>query len=520
MLCVVNSSRSIPTLWLAAALLCLAAAVTPATAQDSWSAKRAAARALRTQLVAEAHADAANRADHAAKAISALLDRVASGQVTARFEDLAQLIAGLGRLDASRLGKLPKRLTALTPAQAPDTLDDPAPWDAALQQVRDAVTDRPYTLLKRAANAGEVGLAVELMWEVLWFNPDHAKIRKGLGMGRLPAKLEAKAALDRTRARDAFKGNRIRYERFDPDRLWYRAFDAARLKEGLVWSPQLGWANPAYPDRYDRGGVFDLQQRKWVTLQSANAYHSRPERAWEVRTEHLIIRGTADLAVLADAATQLNAFRREIFGLYAGFFLASDEHDVLRLALGLADTKPLEVWILRDHAQYLQVSGAPAWSGGVYIPSQGVCYFYGRVNPTMFHEFTHQILGVFAGRNSAPAWLVEGIAVHTETAAFKQGRVAIRGARPSHKFSVPELMKLKTNRAWHAWHGSGDNPSAYADAGSLVTFCMNADDARHRADTLDFIRDSYLGRTRGREIWDYLGVEQNTFVRDYERWRR
>jgi len=49
---------------------------------------------------------------------------------------------------------------------------------------------------------------------------------------------------------------------------------------------------------------------------------------------------------------------------------------------------------------------------------------------------------------------------------------------------------------------------------------MNADDARHRADTLDFIRDSYLGRTRGREIWDYLGVEQNTFVRDYERWRR
>ena len=82
-----------------------------------------------------------------------------------------------------------------------------------------------------------------------------------------------------------------------------------------MWSPQLGWANPAYPDRYDRGGVFDLQQRKWVTLQSANAYHSRPERAWEVRTEHLIIRGTADLAVLADAATQLNAFRREIFGL-------------------------------------------------------------------------------------------------------------------------------------------------------------------------------------------------------------
>ena len=72
MLCVVNSSRSIPTLWLAAALLCLAAVASPATAQDRWSAKRAAARALRTQLVAEAHADAAHRADHAAKAISAL----------------------------------------------------------------------------------------------------------------------------------------------------------------------------------------------------------------------------------------------------------------------------------------------------------------------------------------------------------------------------------------------------------------------------------------------------------------
>ena len=129
----------------------------------------------------------------------------------------------------------------------------------------------------------------------------------------------------------------------------------------------------------------------------------------------------------------------------------------------------------------------------------------------MFHEFTHQILQVFAGKNDAPAWLVEGIAVYTQTATFDRGRVVIPGARPSHALSVNDLMMLKTNAAWHAYHGGGGRQSAYPDAGSLVTYGMNAEDGRFRADLIDFVRDSYFGRTRGAALWDYLGLGEKEF---------
>lgn len=501
------------------ALLVLPASV--GQAQSGWKAKRAVLREQRAQLVTEAQADAAARADQAAGVIRGLVDRIESGELAAEFEPLGQLLAGLGRLDKSRLGDLRARVAGLSARQAPEALTGKAKaaWTAALAQAHTQITQRPFKLMTRAADAGEVALATELMWEALWFNPDHAAIRKGLGLVTLPAKVRAKTELAPTPARAAVTAKRIDYDRFDPDRRWYSAFAAARLKEGLVWDTTLGWVNPKFRDRYARGGIFDIQQRKWVTLEAANAYHATPDRAWEIRTEHLLIRGTADLSVLVDAATQLEAFYREIFGIYANFFAASGRHDVLRLALGLVEIEPLELWILRDRAQYLAVSGAPEWSGGVFIPSKGVSYFFGRVGQTMFHEFTHQILRVFTGRNDAPSWLTEGIAVFTQTAKFNRGRVEIPGSRPSRTFTLEDLMKLDSGRAWHAWHDSRDKPSAYADAGSLVTFGMNAQDGRCRADTIDFISDAYLGRLRNRQMWDYFGMDQNALIRGYDQWR-
>ncbi len=504
---------------LVVALMVLPASV--GQAQSGWKAKRAVLREQRSQLVAEAQADAAARCDQAVSVIRGLVERIESGELTAAFEPLGQLLAGLGRLDESRLGDLRARVAGLSERQAPEALTGKAKaaWDAALAQAHTQITERPFKLMTRAADAGEVGLATELMWEVLWFNPDHTAIRKGLGLVTLPEKVRSKVQLAPTPARAAVKAKRMDYARFDPDRRWYSAFAAARLKEGLVWDATLGWVNPKFRDRYARGGVFDLQQRKWVSLQAANAYHSTPDRAWEIRTEHLLIRGTADLSVLADAATQLEAFYREIFGIYANFFAGSGRHDVLRLSLGLVQTEPLEIWILRDREQYLAVSGAPQWSGGVFIPSKGLSYFYGRVGETMFHEFTHHILREFTGRNQAPSWLTEGIAVFTQTAKFKRGRVEIPGARPSRAFSLDELMELRSGRAWHAWHNNRENPSAYADAGSLVTFGMNVQDGRCRADTIDFIGDAYLGKLRGREMWDYLGMDRQALARGYDQWR-
>ena len=96
--------------------------------------QRAALRAQRLALVTQAHDDAQARGEHARAAVEALLQRVEGGELTADFEDLAQLMAGLGRMDKGLLEDRPRRLATLTDEQAPATLPRKAQkaWAAAL----------------------------------------------------------------------------------------------------------------------------------------------------------------------------------------------------------------------------------------------------------------------------------------------------------------------------------------------------------------------------------------------------
>ncbi|MEE9403692.1 MAG: hypothetical protein V3V20_02260, partial [Algisphaera sp.] len=283
----------------------------PAWGQSArWFDRRAEQRENRQALVGQAQADKQVRVQQAQEAVGTLIEQVENNELVADFEDLAQLLAGLGRLDEGALGNLLDRLVALTPDQAPVEMsnENQTVWDEAVGSTREVVTARPLDLMRRAADAGEVSLAVELMWEVLWFDPDHPVIRKALGMRRISAKLQERVMLAFATPRDAVSEKAIDYDRFDPNRNWYTRFAAERLQDGLVWDTGLGWVNPKHKKRYARGGVYDLQRRGWFTLDEANAFHAQVGKQWEIRTEHLLIRGTAELSILADAATQLEAF--------------------------------------------------------------------------------------------------------------------------------------------------------------------------------------------------------------------
>ena len=323
--------------------VCVVSAPPAAGQSRKFMTQRAEARAQRQSLVQQAHDDAQARGQRAQAAVATLLGRVEDGELTADFEDLAQLMAGLGRLDQDLLGDLPGRLTALTDTQAPAELSRPAQaaWTAALGEAQVAATDRPVELMRKAAGAGEVSLAVDLMWEALWFDPDQPVIRKALKMRQLDKKMQDRARLDQSSPRQAVTAKGLDYERFDPNRNWFTAFAADRLKGGLVWDPGLGWVKPTDKAKYARGGVYDLQRRGWFMVPEANAFHAQPGRPWEIRTEHLLIRGTADLAIMAGrghAARSLSP--RDLWDLRRIFFPAAGRLDVLRLALGLVDSKP------------------------------------------------------------------------------------------------------------------------------------------------------------------------------------
>lgn len=497
--------------------LAVSVCVSPEAVADQWHERRAKDRQARLDLRNAAQADREARAAHAESQIAALFDQVEAGEVNIAGDDLWQLLAGLGRLSPDHLGGLPERLREL---KVQDVDSDPAGLKA-LADTRRSITARPWELLRNAAGAGHVQLATEFMWEVLYFDPDYEPIRKALGQQKINPDKVGKLKTEQIVGELAQRLPEIKD--LHPNRYWFSPFDAARLKQGFWWDERFGWIDAQYPERYEKGFVYDLQRKKWTTLVEANAYHARPGRDWVIRTEHMLISGTASLNVLAEVAGRLEALYDEIFRTFPGFFTDSRRVDAMRFALGLADHQPFPVWVYADHAEYVQRSDAVSWSAGVFNPANGTAYFYGRPSQTMYHEFTHQVLHVMTGSNRAPAWLTEGIAVYTQSVTFGIRGAEFPGAPANGGWSLDDLFALRGGDDWYRAYEIAqrkNRPSPYGSAGSVVTFAMQTNDHNLQADFVDFLRDSYRGRTGGRDIWEYLGMTRDEFGRAYGGWLR
>lgn len=491
--------------------------LTPSVQADAWQNRRAQMRDQRNDLRNAADEDRQARAATARQAIATLVDEVEAGKVQVQTEAIWQLLAGLGRLSEAHLGDLPERVRSLDVADESDTAGQ-----QTLARVHKTVTQRPWDLLQRAVRLGHVSLACDFMWEILFFDPDFEPIRKTLGQRKVNTDrvkgLPLAAVIDGPLARRMPEVRALH-----PNRYWFSRFDAARLQQGLWWDSRFGWIVAEHYDRYERGYVFDLQRKQWTSLAEANAFHAKHGEDWVIRTEHLLIHGTADLQTLATVADHLESLYDEIFRAFPGFFSHSRRMDALQLALGLAEHEPLEIWVYRDRQEYLQRADAVAWSGGIFRPTDNTAHFYGRPTTVMYHEFTHQVLHVLTSRNRSPSWLTEGIAMYTETVTFGIHGAQFRGGQPEGSWSVEELLRLRDGKDWYRAVETAEREnrrSPYGASGSLVTFCMNAFDGRLKADFVDYLRDSYRGQTQGRQVWDYMGLSEADFIPAYQKWGR
>ena len=462
-----------------------------------------------------AQADREARAEHDRTQIQALFEQVRNGEVVIAKEDLWQLLAGLGRLSPDHLGDLPEQLQnmAVTAEKS-----NPA-GRQALANTRQSITERPWELLRKSAQVGNVELATEFMWEVLYFDPDFEPIRKALGQKKVnPDKVKG---LRTAQVEGKLAQRMPQIKNLHPNRYWFSPFDAARLKQGYWWDERYGWILAKFAQRYEKGYIYDLQRKQWATLQEANEYHARPGRDWQVRTEHLLISGTADLQKLVDVANHLEAMYDEIFRTFPTFFSDSHRVDVMRSALGLAEHEPFEVWVYATRDEYIQRADAVRWSGGVFNPTTEEAYFYGGPSPTMYHEFTHQVLHLMTGGNRAPSWLTEGIAVYAQSVTFGIDGAHFPGARPNNSWSIDELFKLRRGDDWYRAVETAQRKhrqTPYGPSGSLVTFAMKLEDGRLRTDFIDYLRDNYRGQAGTRDLWDYLGMSEQAFRQAYAKW--
>lgn len=470
-------------------------------AQDRWSAERAQLRQHRATLREQAAADVARRASDAADAIHQLISHAESQRVAGQDNDIASMIRGLRRLDPEKAQALSEQLATLEAEPEESTRMEERTWQRQLDRAKRSALSRTGTLLNRAIDMSLHDLAHGFLIEILAFDPDNAGIRRGLGQVQVEGR-------------------------------WLTPHQQQMARQGLWWDEKLGWIVARDAERYADGEYFDLQSRSWTTLEQANQRRSELDHEWVINTGNIQLHTTLDLQDAIAMVTLLEEFYAGIFAAYAGFF-TSGRSDY-RLIMGMAEHDPLVIWIYRDRDQFrshalARRANAPDWSAGFWSPRDGASFFYGTDERVMFHEFTHQIFHIFAGGNRAPVWITEGVAIYSETPAFVDGLLHLgsydsarrvqthrNNARQQQHRRINDLLNLDHQR-WSGAQGS-DVHRNYDAAGALTWFWMEADDRRYRADFVDYVRDAYRNQTRGRQLWDYLGMSRAAFIQHYQQW--
>jgi hypothetical protein len=479
---------------MARCILFILALLIPLQAADAWSDQRAALRKARADQLAVVAKEEAVRGREAAAELGKLITRLGPTPSATAAAQVRVLLGGLRRLDAAAADGLTTRLAAL-----PAGTGDPRAALADLAQVRSRILKPLEDGAQRALQARVPEVAYRFMRHVQAFWPEHPVLHRNLGL--------------------TWKDGR-----------WVGPRVVQRMSAGMAWDAELGWIIARDRHKYANGEYFDEQAARWTTLAEADAAHASLADPWKFETEHLAITGTAPLRQLVATANRLEAFYAQIFAAYSAFF-GNGEND-LKLIFGLRDHEPLRLHIARDKELYqaaVTAAGSdPGWSEGMWIPRANSSFAIAGSDTTIYHEFTHQILYVFTGRNRSPQWLTEAVAQYTEAPDWVDGELVL-GRLASNKdiqrhltavrggthLEVEALMQINDRTAWS---GAADPQPQYRAAAALAWWCMEADDRRYRADFVDFLRDSYKGETTGHDLWDYLGLTRSQFLDAYRRW--
>ena len=180
--------------------------------------------------------------------------------------------------------------------------------------------------------------------------------------------------------------------------------------------------------------------REWIRE------HDEETRAWsdraKIKRENYRTQTNAGYEILircSEAMEQMNAFYRKFFR----YGTEEDGGSVSRIDLN----------IYADRDEYLQKTGAPEWSGGLFTGSSVETFvtdggFEGTVG-TLFHEAAHQFVGL---ATSAGGWLNEGIASFFEgTRILSNGTVQMN--LPANHRLFPLARRLE--KGWMSDRSDG-----------------------------------------------------------------
>ena len=331
----------------------------------------------------------------------------------ASLETLARWCSDHDLADAAKTVRAagdPARGVALTqalphriqPPLSPDLPTDQRYWQSQLRLLRSKQGLAVYRLSRRIFKAGLPSFAYDLVHESAACDPDLAVTRRLLGQ--------------------------VRY-----GKEWLTPFAAGQRRKRYVRHKDFGWLPATHVKRYEQGERYF--KRRWVSAARERELRKDFRNAWELQTDHYLIRTNHSLEEGVVLGQALEEFHRFFQSSFAAFFKSPEQMKRLFEGSGVrgrtAIPRPFVVHFYRDAAEYRRVLRPRIpqieITNGLYMPEDRIVYFFfskpiddDYPQATVFHEATHQMFYESRSRqrpvaNKAHFWIIEGIACYMES---------------------------------------------------------------------------------------------------------
>ena len=379
----------------------------------------------------------------------------------------------------------------VTPELSPDLPAAERQWQSQLRTHRRRHAQALFLLSRRVLKAGHTSFAYNLVRQTAACDPDSRTARRLLGFVR--------------------HGNR-----------WVTPFASQQLRRRLAWHETFGWLPAAHVERYKTGQRYF--KRRWVSADREAELRRDFRNAWEVRTDHYLVKTNHSLEEGVALARNLETFYRFLHSSFAGFFSTPEQIEKLFDGTSGRSRKPARphvVHFYRDRAEYRRTL-RPRISqiditNGLYMQDDRIVYFFHGKPPdrdfpraTLFHEATHQLLYESQSKSrpiarDANFWIVEGIACYMES--FLPGETGFRIGEPRYvrfhwarhrvleeKYYIP--LKAFASMGLRKFQTDPNIARNYSQASGLCHFLLHHDGGRYRDAVIQHLLQIYTPNRR------------------------
>ena len=419
---------------------------------------------------------------------------------------------------STRVDKLPSEVQPEFPA---DVSEEERQWRKQLRKIEKDYAKDIYVMARGALKQGQHSYAYDLVREVTLHDPDHPQARRILGYIRL-------------------------------DKEWLTKAAYALVKNQYVWVEEFGWLPKDHRQKYLDGERFIKEHAdgersfkgRWVNKDKEEELRRDFKSAWEIRTDHYLIKTNVSLEKGVKLGKALEEFYEVFQETFAGFFHTPEQLQKLfddHARPGLTDLKPYTVHFYRTREEYIErlrvYFPTIEQTNGVYMTSDRIAHFYDDPENehlgTLYHEGTHQLFFESSPGNrqictNEHFWVIEGIACYMESLHRKNGSITLgdpkyirfTGARHNlirESYYVP--LREFSGMGMQDFQTAPNLSKNYTQAAGLARFFMQYDNGRYREALVRHLDHLYSSDPRKRAqatgLDELTGVEFETLDRQY-----